>query len=263
MKRWLLAALIAVQVSVAHAGPAAKGRMSDHFHWRPAANAVGWVMLLPGSGGLKVLDDDRHYFAVAERLNAKGWSVLLVDYKPAFFAAGDGPKSAPTGGKIAWVAERAAAWARQEHPETAALPCALAAWSLGAEGALRVLNDDAACDRMGVRAGVLVYPSNQERLRLETTRPTLVLTGAADDVIRVADVESLVRNRTHADARVELKVYPGAVHGFDVASLVRRRTVRILPWIGPKATLQYDEAAAKDAAQRLDDFLAREGGAAR
>ena len=255
MARILFAAVALCLALAPPAGCAVRAEMSDSFHWRPASNAMGWVVFLPGSGGLRVLDDDHHYFDLASRLNRSGWSVLLVDYKPAYQAAGTAPKRS-TGEKIAWVTEQAVGWMRHEHPETAALPGALVAWSLGAEGALRIVNDPSLPKTLGMQAAVLYYPSNQEKLRLNNQLPVLLLTGELDDVVRAIDVQALVRDRTENAPSAELQVYPGARHGFDVASLRKRKTLRILPLVGPKATLQYDEAAAKDAEGRLVRFLA-------
>lgn len=254
--RWILTgAVVSFWIVAASAGMAAGAQMSDSFHWRPAANAVGWVVFLPGSGGLRVLDDDHHYFDVAERLNHDGWSVLLVDYKPAYRSAANAPKGS-AGEKIAWVTERAVEWMNREHAETTALPGALVAWSLGAEGALQIVNNSAKSAALGIRAAAMYYPSNQGKVRMDNQLPVLVLTGGADDVVRATDVESLVRDRPASAPPVELHIYPGAFHGFDVASLKKRKTLRLLPLIGPRATLQYDEAAATDAERRLVDFLA-------
>lgn len=256
MNRIVIAIATLLLVSCAHhAGPRTEGQMSDYFHWLPAADAVGWVVFLPGSGGLRVLDDDRHYFNVAERLNQRGWSVLLVDYKPAYRASGAGKEGTP-GEKIAWVTEEAVAWMRRSHPEISNLPGALVGWSLGAEGVLRIVNEGTRATTIGANAAALYYPSNKDDLQLMNHVPVLVLIGEADDVTRATDVQAMVRDRDSGAGPVELHLYPGAYHGFDVASLVKRRTVRLLPMIGPKATLQFDEASAADAEQRLLAFLA-------
>jgi hypothetical protein len=60
MKRIVIAIAALCMVSIVQAERRAEGEMSDFFHWRPAVHAVGWVVFLPGSDGLRVLDDDRH-----------------------------------------------------------------------------------------------------------------------------------------------------------------------------------------------------------
>ena len=255
MKRIVIGVIALFLVSCAHAKGRTKGQVSDSFHWRPAANAVGWAVFLPGSSGLRSLADDGHYFNVAERLNRVGWSVLLVDYKPAFRASGIA-LAGSVGDKIAWVTQQSVDWLRREHPETRTQPGALVGWSLGAEGVLRIVNDGGKATALEIRAAVIYYPSNEDKLRMNNQIPVLVLSGEADDVIRAKDVEALVRDRPQSARLAELHLYPGAYHGFDVASLTTRKTVRLLPLVGPKATLQYDKAAAIDAERQLVSFLA-------
>jgi dienelactone hydrolase len=230
--------------------------MAGSFLWHPATNPVGWVVFLPGSGGLRILGDDHHYLDVAGCLNRSGYSVLLVDYKPAYAAAGNAPKG-DAGDKVAWVTGRAVEWMFREHPGTTALPGALVAWSLGAEGALRIVNDPVMSKELRLGAVVMYYPSNRRKSRMDNRLPVLVLAGEQDDVVRAKDVESLVRDRPEGAPPVELHMYRAAHHGFDVASLKKRKVVRILPLVGPRATLQYDPSAAADAEKRLLEFLSR------
>lgn len=232
--------------------PAAVG----HFHWRPQAGSQAWVIVLPGASGLKVLGDETHYFKVADQLNQAGWSVLVLDYKAAYQAVQHPPKL-PTGEKIAWVTEQAVHWLHQAHPETANQPGALAGWSLGAEGVFVLANDHPRATGLGLRALATYYPAQEEGRGLTNTLPLLVLTGEADDVTRVQDIQTLLKKRPPSSAAAELHTYPGAQHGFDVASLTQRRRIRLLPLVGPQATLQYHQPAAEDAAKRLQDFLRR------
>lgn len=254
--------LVAALASCAASGPGVAGStMTDHFHWQPATTArpVGWLVFLPGASGLRVFQDGRHYADVATRLNARGWHVLLVDYKPAYHAAPDKP-DVPTARKIAWVTEKAIEWIRTTHADAAALPGGLVGWSLGGEGVYDIVNDGDRAARLGVRAAALYYPSNQAKAALRTTVPLLILTGERDDVVKAKDVRALVEARAPGGAPVDLHVYPDGRHGFDIASLVEKRTLRILPLIGPKATLQYDPASARDAEARLAAFLDGVGG---
>ncbi|MCA9548526.1 MAG: dienelactone hydrolase family protein [Myxococcales bacterium] len=239
----------------AHSGPAPGERPEDHYHWRPAARARGWVVFLPGSGGLEILGDDHHYFDVATRLTEEGWSVLLVDYRPAYFASG-AELDGGTGEKIAWVTEQAVHWMKRAHPECADQPGAIVAWSRGAEGALRLAHAPARAAALGVGRLALYYPANEDDLPLSTEVPTLVMVGADDDVTPAAQVQADLHAEAPGARPAQLHVYPGAHHGFDVASLVQRTELRLFPLVGPKATLQYDAAAARDAEQRLLAFLA-------
>ena len=80
-------------------------------------------------------------------------------------------------------------------------------------------------------------------------------TGGLDDVTPAEGIEALVRDRATSASLVDLRVYAEAYHAFDVASLEEQKTLRLLPLIGPKATLQYNEPAAVDAGRRLVEFL--------
>lgn len=229
--------------------------MTDYFHWRGVEDARGWVVFLPGSSGLTVFDDDHHYFDAAKRLNESGWSVLLVDYKPAYHAAANRP-DVNTGEKIVWITEAAIAWMNLQQPTTMELPGAIVAWSLGAEGALRMTGNRA--ENAGIDAIALYYPSNRENVRPATSPPLLILTGEIDDVTTLESVKRFATDETgNTLPHIELHTYANAHHGFDIASLKEEKSLRILPWIGPKATLQYDAAAAEDAEKQLLAFLER------
>ena len=258
--RLRLAALGFSLIWIAACSPtgARPGQMEDHFHWREAstAAALGWVVFLPGAGGLSVLDDDQHYFRVAELLNKHGLDVLIVDYKPAYQSAsnppdGEGPE------RIAWVTEQAVDWMRRSHPRTVGRQGALVGWSLGASGATRIVNDPAAVIRLGLHGAVMFYPLAIDTTGLNNRVPLLILTGDLDDVSPAGEIRRLVSERSAEWASVDLVVYPGAYHGFVVDSLKQRRTIRLLPLFGPSATLQYDETAARDATHRLIRFLVR------
>ncbi len=44
----------------------------------------GWIILLPGSSGLKIFDDQHFYHRKAERLSNNNFDVILIDYKQYF-----------------------------------------------------------------------------------------------------------------------------------------------------------------------------------
>lgn len=259
----LSAALCLAGCSGSHSAPPADGSgvamassyeaMGSHFHYRPAASSRGaWVVLLPGASGLKIFEDESHYYRAAEALNAEGFDAVVVDYKAAYKAARNAP-NLPTGGKIAWVAEQAVAWARTTGKIKADAPGAIVAWSLGAEGLWPLLADDVRVKALRLTATAAYYPSNEDDTPLKTTIPFLILTGEKDDVTEAKSIRAMVSRA--ASPVVMLKVYPGVNHGFDVASIREPRTVRLLPLIGPSATFGYDEAASRSAAQELSVFL--------
>jgi dienelactone hydrolase len=227
--------------------------MESHFHFSPASSPRGaWVALLPGASGLTIFDDKDHYFRAAASLNAEGFDALVVDYKAAYKAATNPPK-VPTGGKIAWVAEQAVAWARTAGKIKPEHPGAIVAWSLGAEGLWPLLADEARAEALNLRAAAAYYPSNEDGMPLTRDTPLLILTGRKDDVTEAKGINAMVSRA--ASPIVTLRVYPNANHGFDVASISSPRTVRLIPLFGPSATFGFDEDASRAAAQELAAFL--------
>lgn len=230
-----------------------RAAMESHFHFRPALVPRGaWVVLLPGASGLTIFDDKDHYFRAAAALNAEGFDAVIVDYKPAYKAA-ENPPRVPTGGKIAWVAEQAVAWARSTGKIKAEQPGAIVAWSLGAEGLWPLLSDDARVKALNLRAAAAYYPSNEDEAPLKTGTPLVILTGEKDDVTEAEGIRAMVSRA--ASPIVTLRVYPNANHGFDVESIAKPRTVRLLPLIGPSATFGFDAEASRGAAKELAAFL--------
>ena len=229
--------------------------MASAFHFLPAAAPRGaWVVLLPGASGLKIFDDPTHYFRAADALNAAGFDALLVDYKAAYRAAAHPPR-VKTPDKIAWVTQQAVAWARRTGAIDATHPGAVVAWSMGTEGLWPLLADASGAESLGLRAAVAYYPSGVEGLTIRTAIPVLILTGADDDVSKAADIRAVVER--NASPVVTVRVFPGALHGFDVASLSEPRTVSLIPLIGPSATFGFDAEAARAAADLLIEFLDR------
>lgn len=232
--------------------------MEEHFHLRAAAQpARGWAVLLPGASGLKIFEDDQHYFRAADALNQLGWDAMVIDYKRAYFSAAGAPKLT-TGGKIAWVTEQAIAWARAQGA-LAHGPGVVVAWSLGAEGIWPLVTTDAKAASLGVVAAICFYPSTEEWRRGSPSLPVLIETGAEDDVTRLRDIKKAL-DTLGAD-QVSMHVHEGAHHGFDISSLREQRTVRVLPLVGPKGTFAYNESAALAAWANVREFLAQYSGA--
>ena len=81
------------------------------------------------------------------------------------------------------------------------------------------------------------------------TAPTVILIGEADDWTPGETCRELAELTRREGAAVELTVYPGAYHGFDVGLL--QPGIRYLGhW------LEYNEPAAKDAEKKVRAFLA-------
>lgn len=98
------------------------------------------------------------------------------------------------------------------------------------------------------RAAVAYYPGCGISAAV-LTAPTLILIGEADDWTPAATCRQLAALTRREGAPIELQVYPGAYHAFDVRLL--RSGIRCLGhW------LEYNEPAAKDAEERVRVFLA-------
>ena len=239
--------------STTPSAPAAAGA-ADHFYWRPARGqeAGALVVLLPGASGLKVFEDEGHYFRVAERLNAEGFDALVIDYKAAYHASVE-PPGGDAGEKIAWVTERGVEWVREQGWAGREEPVSIVAWSLGAEGVWQFMREPSRASSMGLVAAAVYYPTNERGTPLDRAFPLLILTGDLDDVTPVDGVRKLASGGEGPPAL--LHVYEGARHGFDIETLPEKRTVRLVPLIGPSGTFGFSAPAAAAAAEALEDFL--------
>ncbi len=231
--------------------PLAADGLLAHVYADASPSADRYVLLLPGSSGLHVFEDDTHYFAAAATLSEQGLRPLVVDYRAAWHAA-EHPELDATGDKIAWVAEQVVARCRQNGLLAATARGAVVAWSLGAEGVWSLFATPARCDAMRLAAAVTFYPANEDERPLRAIRPLLVLVGDADDVTPLADL----REHLVVDDQVSLQVFAGSHHGFDIASLTAPRRVSLLPVIGPHATFAGDARGRVRAIGLVRDFLA-------
>lgn len=109
------------------------------------------------------------------------------------------------------------------------------------------------------RAGIAFYPDCSGTSGI-MTGPTLVLVGELDDWTRSSACEAMLAgrdgvgvSRTPGDrSMVELVVYPGAHHGFDIADL------RFTSGVQNKGhRLEYNDAATRDSIERVRSFLQR------
>jgi dienelactone hydrolase len=111
------------------------------------------------------------------------------------------------------------------------------------------------------RAGIAFYPGCQYASGIMTA-PVLVLIGDADTWTPAAHCQAMADGRTVLGSprapgdrsMVELVIYPGAHHAFDVLdlSLAPGRGVMYLGY-----RVEYNEAALRDSINRVRDFLKR------
>tara|TARA_R100000005_G_C4986601_1_gene194787 strand:- start:151 stop:921 length:771 start_codon:yes stop_codon:yes gene_type:complete len=226
--------------------------MTDFFHFQKAKDydASKWAVFLPGTGGLRIFKDTTHYYDVAEKLNAEGISVLLVDNAAAYKASKrDVDEEEPA--QILWTLEEALKWAKQKGKIDPNSDGSIVGWSRAGLGLIPLANDASELERLKVKSIAMFYPANGYEIQLKPKVPVLVLTGGKDRIVKVDDILKymIAENAT-------IKVYDDAYHGYDVASLEKGKYYRYIPFISKKHyLLKYNEEAAKESTDELIKFL--------
>jgi dienelactone hydrolase len=200
------------------------------------------VVLLHGCGGTS-----SHSAAMADRLGAWGYVALAVDTL--------GPRGRNSGCGSGILLEQASdAYAALRYLSTLEIVdaerVALYGQSAGGTAVLYAIDRDEAARYSGqrFRAAVAYYPSCAVVGAAAMTAPLLILIGESDEWTRADDCKAL-RDRAPESASIDLTVYPGVHHAFDVAQL--KPGLRSLGrW------LEYDELAARDAEEKTRTFLA-------
>ncbi len=152
-------------------------------------------------------------------------------------------------------------WLSQQ-PEVRADHISLLGWSNGASSVLWTVRprhkDD---DKPDFRSAVAFYPVCR---RLDSTAwsarvPTLILIGAADDVTSPQDCEHMVAGAKGRSARINIMVYPGALHDFDHPN--RPPQLRTDYAVSADGTGRIhtgtNSAARADSLRRVSQWLAR------
>jgi dienelactone hydrolase len=212
------------------------------------------VVLLHGCGGFH-----SSMISWADRLSRFGYAALAVDsFGPRGFderCSGGFPEQMEDG--------YAALRFLTTRPFVRASHVALMGFSQGGLSVLDSLESGGIERRHAEKfsAGIAFYPICQYASGL-TTVPVLVLTGAADTWTPAYHCEAMVAGRTEFGAprkpgarpSIELVVYPGAHHGFDLVDL------SVNPTRGVNAyghRVEYSEEAMRDAVMKVRDFLQR------
>lgn len=224
-------------------------KMTDFFHFQKSENfdASKWAVFLPGTGGLRIFNDTVHYYKMAEELNRIGISVLLVDNVAAYKASGK--KDLENESKeIQWTLRQALIWAYQNNFINPGSNGTLVGWSRAGIGAIPLANDQELLNKLSINSMVLFYPANPYEILLKPDIPVLVLTGNKDRIIKLDDIlEYLIAEN------VNIKIYDGAYHGFDVENLKKGKYYRYIPFITKKIyLLKYDEETSREA---INDWL--------
>ena len=212
------------------------------------------VVLLHGCGGFHST-----MISWADRLSRFGYAALAIDsFGPRKMDdhCGGGFTDQPADGYAALRYLTTRPFVRASH-------VALMGFSMGGGSVLAAL-EKGLVEQLypeKFRAGVALYPVCQYASGI-TTGPVLVLIGDADDWTPSASCEAMAAGRSELGASrtpgdrssIELVVYPGVYHSFDLLELslfpTRGITVK-----GHRA--EYNEEATKNAIVRVRDFLQR------
>jgi dienelactone hydrolase len=241
------------------AGAFAQQTAADRYFWRPArADAAPrpWAVLLPGTSGLSIFDDNEHYFRAAVWLNSHGVDALVVDYHGAAPFVPAAREGTP-GDRLAAIVADALKLQRAQGRMQPQCPGAVIGWSLGASGAWTLAASESRDPAL--KAVALFYPALVRAQSYRNALPVLVLQGAADDVMPERALRAFVAGRAGRSAPVEIVALQDAAHGFDVPSLLTARTQQFPPLTGRPQTFAYNAAAAQFAQQALQRFLAEHG----
>lgn len=236
-------------------------RIAGQFAHPLPGTAAPAVAMLHGCSGMRLRSGEvtAHFGDVADLLLAEGYAVLLVDsFTPrglreictqrfAQRSVTPGIRSADAFGALDYLAAR---------PDIDPRRIALLGWSHGgstvlasALGARPGERDFAAA--IAYYPGCRVYRDRGLMLRV----PLLLLLGAADNWTPADQCLALQGEIEHRGSPVEVRLYPGAHHGFDAAAAVRVR--HDVPNLPGGVTAGGQPQARADSRQRLLDYLRR------
>ena len=215
------------------------------------------VMLIPGCDGL-----DRNGFAQMQtwarwllRLN---YAVMMIDsFTPRGVGNACGNGKIVQGELHAADAYTAAAYISR-LPQLQGGKVGVIGFSHGGWGALETasnrrpgiveLRAHLAVRNISIAAVVTVYPACFRHVEASFAVPLLILIGERDDWTPARACQRLAAHTRQDGASVEIKVYPNAVHVFDVEKPPRT-------YLGHQ--LQYDAEATTDARQTIEQFFAQ------
>jgi dienelactone hydrolase len=237
--------------------------VENHYSYIPSDQGrFPTLIAMPGCSGIssdnstaeevnpQLREDDllfrRHYRYMAEKFNAEGFVVLLVNIHTA-----EGLLTACAGEieseRIAEYIDEAVAWSRG-LPYVDTDNIHVIGWSMGGRGVLKWL-DGPRSEAASVRSAIAVYPGCEEHTTLTISMPVLMLLGGSDDIADPSTCEDLV-DSVAIKQQIIVENYPGARHGFDIVD-----APPVLD-IGNGMTVGYQKEAAEASWLTILQFLA-------
>ena len=205
------------------------------------------LLFVSGCSGFTPHEAPHHYGRLADEFAARGYVVIFVDYLGA--RGRDTCGGAVSPGEVAGDILAAAAYARA-RPFIRASEINVIGWSRGGSGVLAVIAALPANTPAPFRKAVAYYPECYVETPWQARVPLLMLLAGKDDLSSTWACQELAR-RLGGDFPLEVRVYPEALHAFDVPDLppVLRR---------PRGgTLGHDPQAAAAAREEVKRFLGR------
>ena len=207
------------------------------------------IMLVPVCSGMAKKENAAHYREIAERLSGMGYLVVHVDYVAArrlTQACGSFVTPDEIAKDIVAVSTHLRSLALVDGARIDVI-----GESLGGGGVLAALNRPAPDGRATFRRAVLFYPTCRGVSPPRARAEILLLFGALDAMTPAESCQPIVRQLPEPTA-VQIRVYPDARHGFDLAHLPQ-----VPPGGKPNLTPAYQPAAAKAAWEDAATFLKR------
>jgi dienelactone hydrolase len=230
-------------------GQSNQARIIGYLARPPGTGPFPAVVVLHGCGGFH-----QDMLAWADRLRSWGYVALAVDsfgsrgIETACGGFGDQPADAFQA--LAYLTTQP--YVRADH-------VAVLGFSMGGASVLAALERGSISGLFPdkFRAGVALYPPCSGSTGVKIA-PTLVLIGALDDWTPASACEAMAAGRSELGisrspgdrSLVQLIIYPGAHHGFDLAGL---RFSNGIEYMGHR--LEYNDAATRDSIEKVRVFF--------
>ncbi|MEM7429365.1 MAG: dienelactone hydrolase family protein [Pseudomonadota bacterium] len=238
-------------------------------HTNPAGRKLSAALIVPPGEGrvpavvlVRTCHDSRYYQPWTDRLHAWGYATLM-------FSRCQPPDFQPVDNKVAsldWKEGALAAYGAlkfmQAHPRILPDRIGLIAWSRLGMIPLSVFNPEGAAQFFTERfaAAIAVYPFCSFA-RGPHEGPILVLSAGKDDWVDPHVCARMARLTANDRVSVEFRLYPDAVHGFDIEAFGAPRFVgqEINPdgFAAGGGTLGFSRSAQARAIEEVRSFLTR------